>query len=126
MLFVLLQSVSTRRSGAVLFKLSCVYELDGELVTVQTPVQQIWGGQKSTFLTSSQVMPKLPVQEENFILVQYSREPSHPPLPPTSPPRPHPPSPHPPANFLFSEKYTLNNYVLGRMFPRLDKSSEGF
>lgn len=35
------------------------------------------------------------------------------------------PSPRPSPNFLFS-KYTLNNYILGLMFPRLGKSSEGF
>lgn len=69
MLFVFLQPFSTRYSRAVLFKLSCVNELPGELVKVQILIQQVWSRQKSTSLTSSQVMPKLLVQEENFIHV---------------------------------------------------------
>lgn len=52
-LFVLLQPFSTRYSGAVFFKLSCVHGLAEELVPGQIPVQQVWGRQKSTFLTSS-------------------------------------------------------------------------
>lgn len=41
----------------------------GELVEVQDLISLLWGGQKNTFLTSSQVMLKLLVPEENFILV---------------------------------------------------------
>lgn len=73
---LLIPTVSTRRPGqegpwawvlwfrTVLFKPHCVHECPGDLVRMPILIQQVWS--KAAALTSTQVVPMLPVQGPHF------------------------------------------------------------